>query len=107
MMRRILFAITVLAATISTAHAADEQAVEIVIQEHAFHPAALTVHKGTKVVWINRDEYPHSIEGLSSQFHSPDFETGESFTLITDHVGKISYQCGVHPLMKGSIEVTQ
>jgi amicyanin len=80
------------------------------IKDFAFSPAAITVKKGTKVTWTNKDSTQHNI--------SPDTETadfkasellaqGESYSVTFNTVGTFSYHCTPHPYMKASVIVTE
>ena len=76
------------------------------IDNFAFTPAEITVKAGTKVVFANHDDIPHSVVGEGGKFRSPALDTDESFTIVFDTPGEIVYFCGLHPKMKGKIMVT-
>src|SRR5205809_7348757 len=40
----------------------------IEIKDFAFNPQTLTVKSGEKVIWINRDEEPHTVVSVEKQF---------------------------------------
>jgi len=57
------------------------------------------------VVFVNHDDMPHSVVGETIKFHSNTLNTGDSFAFVFDKPGVIVYFCGLHPKMKGKIEV--
>ena len=80
---------------------------EITIQQFAFHPATMTVAKGTRVTWINRDETPHTLiaAGQPAPFRSGALDTGDKFDFTFDKPGNYKYFCTLHPQMVGTIIV--
>ena len=80
--------------------------VTVGIDNFAFTPAELTVKAGTKIVFVNHDDIPHSIVGDSVKFRSKALDTDQSFAISFDKPGEIVYFCGLHPHMKGKITVT-
>lgn len=76
------------------------------INNFAFSPTPLTIKAGTKVVWTNNDNAPHSITSdTGSLLDSVKLSTGESFGFVFTTAGSFSYHCAVHPNMKGTIIV--
>ena len=80
---------------------------QIVIDNFAFAPAALTVSAGTPVTWINRDEEPHTVMGTDPQaaFKSPALDTNDKFTFAFAKPGTYKYFCTIHSHMVGTIVV--
>ena len=78
----------------------------VTIKDFVFGPAVLKVAAGGKVTWTNTDDTPHqiSVVGASGQ-RSDLILKGQSATLQFDAAGNIAYVCGLHPGMKGTIEV--
>jgi plastocyanin len=78
----------------------------IEIKDFAFNPQTLTVKSGEKIIWINRDEEPHTIVSVEKQFKkSPALDTDEEFTITAGAPGTYTYFCSVHPKMTGTIIV--
>ena len=100
---------TALLAGLAAACARGAQAAEaaIVIDNFVFTPAVLTVAAGTRVVWTNRDDIPHSIVGAETppSYKSPALDTDEAFGRVFDKPGTYAYFCGLHPHMKGTVVV--
>ena len=79
---------------------------QIVIKDFHFTPEKLTVKSGEKIVWINRDEEPHTVVSVEKQFKkSPPLDTDEVFTITAGAPGTYTYFCSVHPKMTGTIVV--
>ena len=78
----------------------------IEIKDFHFTPATLTVKSGEKIIWINRDEEPHTVVSVEKQFKkSPPLDTAEVFTITAGAPGTYTYFCSVHPKMTGTIIV--
>jgi plastocyanin len=78
-------------------------AVIIEISQYAFNPDTLTVTKGTKVKWINKDSVSHTVTGTG--FDSGSLSNGESFEYLFNTAGTFDYVCSIHASMKGKIIV--
>ncbi|MBA3590646.1 plastocyanin/azurin family copper-binding protein [Methylibium sp.] len=76
------------------------------ISGFAFGPGALKVTAGQNVTWTNADDTPHQITLADGGKRSGVMLKGQSAMLQFDEAGNIAYFCGLHPGMKGSIEVT-
>jgi plastocyanin len=75
------------------------------IDNFSFTPQTLTVHAGTKVTWINKDDVPHTVTSTDKQFKSRALDTDERFSYTFSAPGTYSYFCSVHPHMAGKIIV--
>lgn len=78
---------------------------DVAISGFAFGPAALKVTAGQSVTWTNADDTPHQITVTGKPQRSAVMLKGQSATLQFDEAGNIAYVCGLHPGMKGTIEV--
>ena len=90
-----------------TAPSAPASGNQVAIDGFAFAPATLTVHAGATVTWINRDEEPHTVAADDGSFHSPGMGTGASFAHTFSTAGTFDYICSIHPMMHGTVVVTQ
>ncbi len=103
------FVLALLAGLMAPAARADVlgSTVEVVIDNFRFEPAAVTIHAGDTVRWINREKRTsHSVlfpgkPSLESDRLFPD----ESWQRRFDTVGDFPYTCGPHPDMKGVVHV--
>ncbi|ORV60162.1 amidase [Mycobacterium europaeum] len=96
-----------LGSTSVTAPAAPVSGDRVNIDGFAFAPAMLTVAVGTTVTWTNRDEEPHTVAASDGSFHSPGMGTGATFTHTFTAPGTFDYVCSIHPMMRGTVVVTQ
>jgi len=75
-------------------------------KDFAFTPATVTVPAGQSVTWTNGDSASHSIVLDGGQCKSDPFASGATTTLQFNVAGSYPFHCGIHPSMKGTIEVT-
>jgi len=89
--------------------ATSAQTSTVSIQDFAYAPAKITVKKGTKVTWTNKDSTKHDvIPDTSGSFMGSELlGQNESYSFTFDTVGTYSYHCSPHPYMKGTVEVTE
>jgi plastocyanin len=80
---------------------------QIAIDNFAFAPATVTVAAGARVVWVNHDEEPHTVNSLdkAAAFKSPALDTGDKFAFVFMTPGRYRYFCSIHPHMVGTIVV--
>ena len=81
-------------------------AADVGIAGFAFAPSAIKISAGQAVTWTNLDDSPHQITLSGGGQRSEVMLKGQSATLKFDAAGNIAYICGLHPSMKGTIEVT-
>jgi plastocyanin len=76
------------------------------ISEFMFGPQKVSVQAGSSINWINTDDSPHqvTVQG-QSEFRSPVLLKGQNTEIAFPHAGTYDYICGLHPGMKGTIEV--
>ncbi|MBN8509371.1 MAG: cytochrome P460 family protein [Burkholderiales bacterium] len=78
----------------------------VTIAGFQFGPATLKVTAGQKVTWVNNDDTPHQVTLVGGDERRSDLMLkGQSATMQFDAAGNIAYICGLHPGMKGTIEV--
>jgi plastocyanin len=78
----------------------------LTIDNFTFKPDTVTIPVGSKIVWENDDDIPHSIVETTGKFHSPALDTEDKFSFTFDKAGTFEYFCGLHPHMTGKIVVT-
>lgn len=78
----------------------------VVIDNFSFKPNAITVPAGTHLVFENRDDLPHSVIIPDLQQKSKILDTDEKYEAVLEKPGKYVFFCGIHPMMKGEIIVT-
>ncbi|HIH92138.1 TPA: cupredoxin family copper-binding protein [Candidatus Woesearchaeota archaeon] len=83
-----------------------ELAKNVDISGFAFSPGTITIQKGTRVVWTNKDAAPHSvISDTGNELASDAVSQGGSYAHTFNEPGTHEYHCGVHPSMKGKVIV--
>ena len=78
--------------------------INVSIKNFAFNPAQINIKTGDKVTWINQDSVPHSIV-INGVEKSETLSLDGSFEQIFNTPGTYSYNCGIHPSMKGTVVV--
>jgi len=77
----------------------------VAIENFTFAPARLVVPAGARVVWVNKDDVPHSVVNPAKAFKSDALDTDEQYAHVFATVGTYAYFCGLHPHMTGQIVV--
>lgn len=75
------------------------------IKDFVFGPATLKLTGGQPVTWTNAEDTPLQISGVGGKDRSDVILKGQSTMLQFDGAGNIAYVCGLHPGMKGAIDV--
>lgn len=78
------------------------------ISEFLFGPQRVTVKAGQTITWTNMDDSAHqvTVQGETT-LRTPVVLKGQSTALTFNDVGNYTYICGLHPNMKGQIEVVK
>lgn len=79
--------------------------VDVNITKFAFTPKEITIAPGTKVIWTNRDETPHTVTSNDKSFASKGLDTDDKFEHTFASEGDFSYICTLHPFMTGVVHV--
>ena len=78
----------------------------VAIGDFTFGPETLQVAKGTYVSWTNTDDSPHQVTVTSAGgLRTEVIQRGQKAFLKFDTPGTYDYICGLHPNMKGKVEV--
>ena len=77
----------------------------ITVEKFAFSPKEISVAPGTKVVWVNKDETPHTVSAADKGFVSKALDTDDRFEFTFAKPGDFSYFCTLHPFMTGTVHV--
>ena len=80
---------------------------DVNITGFTFGPAVVKVGVGQPITWTNGDDSPHQVTVADKGLRTPVLLKGQSTTLSFDQPGTFGYICGLHPGMKGTVEVTQ
>lgn len=69
-----------------------------------FEPAEITVPAGTKVIWRNTGDQPHTATADDGSFDSGNLSNGKEFSQVVSK--SVTYKCEPHPWMTGKITVS-
>ena len=78
---------------------------EVTIDNFSFGPTELAVPKGAKVIWVNRDDVPHTVVSAEGKFKSQALDTDEKFSFVFNDPGTYAYYCSLHPKMTARVIV--
>ena len=77
----------------------------VTIENLRFSPDALTVEPGDRVVWINKDLFPHTATADTKAFDSQSIGPNASWTYVARKSGEYAYGCTFHPTMKATLKI--
>jgi plastocyanin len=100
----VLFAVLGVPALLATA-ASPAPTVDIDIAKFAYGPKEMTVAPGTKIIWTNHDQTPHTVTGNDKSFASKGLDTDDKFEHTFASEGDFGYICTLHPFMTGVVHV--
>jgi len=98
-------ALLAVTALVPASAASPQAAIDLGIRQFAFAPQEITVAPGTKIVWINHDEAPHTVVSNDKSFASKGLDTDDKFEHTFEREGDFGYICSVHPFMTGVVHV--
>jgi predicted lipoprotein with Yx(FWY)xxD motif/plastocyanin len=79
--------------------------VSATIENFAFNPGTLTIHKGATVTWTNNDGATHTVTSDSGAFDSGALQSGATFSFTFNDVGTFAYHCKFHSGMAATVVV--
>jgi plastocyanin len=85
-------------------HTAKGVKTDVNIASFAFMPATISATAGKPVSFLNTDDTPHQIS-VTNGPRTAVFLRGQTASLTLDKAGEYSYICGLHPSMKGVVQV--
>ncbi|MFL6606547.1 MAG: cupredoxin family copper-binding protein [Steroidobacteraceae bacterium] len=77
----------------------------IAIDNMAFKPQLLSVRRGDRVTWVNRDLFAHTVTQGGGLFDSKELKPGASWTWTAGAPGTFPYVCAFHPTMHAKLVV--
>lgn len=98
-------ALAALAAAGTSAAGDGAQEYTIAIEAMRFVPATLSVKRGDRVTWVNKDLVPHTATASAKAFDSGSIAPGGSWTYVATEAGTQAYVCAFHPTMKGEVSI--
>lgn len=89
-------------------NAASASSGQVAISNFTFQPGNITVKRGGKIVWTNRDSMAHTVTVDQAQGPaSAPLNQGDSYTYTFETAGTFNYHCNIHPSMRGSVTVVE
>ena len=79
----------------------------VTIENMEFNPHTLAVRVGDRIVWFNKDPFPHTATAIAAGFDSGTIGPNASWTYVVTRPGNFSYTCTFHPTMKGVVTITK
>lgn len=77
----------------------------VLIENMHFTPANLTVRRGDRIVWINKDFFAHTVSDSMQRFDSGNIPASASWSYRANRRGEYAYECRLHPGMQGRLTV--
>jgi plastocyanin len=80
--------------------------IAVTIEDFAYAPAELTVARGTRVVFHDRDRSSHTATARDpAAFDTGTIEAGATAAVELEDPGTYAYYCAFHPFMTGTVTV--
>ncbi len=91
----------------TTQQVSPDEFVVVEIVKYKFVPEVVTIKKGQKIRWINKEKRQyHNVWFKESGAEEPDYLfPDDTFEKSFDDVGEFNYICGPHPEMTGKVIV--
>jgi len=77
----------------------------VTMENLQFTPQELTVNRGDRIVWMNKDFFPHTATANDKSFDSGSIAANGSWSWHATKSGDYPYGCTFHPTMKAKISV--
>lgn len=77
----------------------------VVIHGYAYHPPAITVSPGTRIVFVNRDQTAHTASQTGAKFDTGTIQPGHQAAITVSRPGRYTFYCQFHPFMHGTVIV--
>ena len=74
-------------------------------EQYKYQPADITVEAGSKVVWTNDSDAPHTVTADDDSFDHDGIDPDESAEQVFDTAGDFAYHCDIHDYMTGTVHV--
>src|SRR5215471_19308878 len=65
----------------------------VVIENMQYNPPELRVRRGERIVWVNKDLFPHTVTAASRAFDSGSIAADSSWTYVASKAGEYAYGC--------------
>lgn len=102
---RVAFGALLALCLVTSATAGPGKTYTVTIENMQFNPQELTVHRGDRIVWVNKDLFPHTATAARNAFDSGSIAAGASWRYVAVRKGEYPYGCSFHPTMKARLTV--
>ena len=92
---------------VMTPVAAPPGSIPVSIGAFTFGPAGVTIEPGKTITWTNTDLSPHQVTVAGQPLKTDVLVKGQSASLTFKDPGVYSYNCALHPNMKGTVQVSK
>lgn len=89
---------------VATPAAAAPRSYVVTIDKLKFGPFPTGLHKGDKIIWVNRDILRHTATASNHSF-DVDLQPGAKAATVLKSAGTITVVCRFHPGMRGVLSV--
>jgi len=93
--------------TVASAAPAPAGSIGVNIGAFTFGPPGITITPGKTVTWTNTDESPHQVTVAGTPLKTGFLLKGQNASLTFKDEGVFSYNCALHPNMKGTVQVSK
>ncbi len=77
-------------------------------KSYQYSPESVEVAEGGAVTWINKDDFPHTVQLLDKSEPDKKLGVGDSTSITFDKAGTFPYNCSLHPTqMNGEVVVRE
>jgi LPXTG-motif cell wall-anchored protein len=77
----------------------------VTIADFSFSPAAITIHVGDTIQWLNNGPSAHTATANNGSFNTGVLQKGRSASVTFHLPGTFDYHCTIHPFMHGTVVV--
>jgi plastocyanin len=99
-------AVNMAATAYTSTNTASGCVVHVTINNYAYYPDIVSVHKGCTVTWTNKDISIHTVTSTTGAFGSMVLSPGQSYSHTFTSSGKHVYFCEIHGFMLGEVKVS-
>ena len=77
----------------------------MIIEAMEFRPSLVTIRRGERITWVNRDFFPHTATSDTGSFDSGNIQPNGRWSYVAATAGEFAYSCRLHPTMRARLKV--
>lgn len=89
----------------NTSDNAGEEVTVLIENATMFQISELRIKQGTRVTWVNKDNFNHTVYEMENLFNSGDMAQDATFSYTFDQPGTYTCYCSIHPNMEAKVIV--